>query len=197
MSSPYRGFAAVTHDTNRIAEVITELNALNTTVSGKLSTSHANSDGHPGIYSPSALAYYLEVANDGAGSSIQTIGTASWTTINVGGTVATNNGGGTWNSSSDEYTIPAGGVYVSQALVRVEDSVGASFNLGLGVHTSNVDGYWFQWNKYVTGGGGRCAFDYTRVCSFGVGNQVRLYCFQDSGSNKNLWAAQLAIYRIG
>ena len=46
-------------------------------------------------------------------------------------------------------------------------------------------------------GGGRLSVDYTRVASFAVNSQLRLYCFQDSGGNMALTAIGLSVWRIG
>jgi hypothetical protein len=182
-ASAYRGYSAPTWDTKTIQQV---LDYLQTTTLPTLDTR----------YAPSALAYYLETNNGNGASTIQTISNVTFTSIDVAGTVAANPGGG-FNATTDLYTLPAGGIYVCQALVRIADGFGTSTNVGLGVHTSNVDGYWFQWNKYVTGGGGRCSFDYTRVASFAAGNQLRLYMFQESGGNMAITACNLSIWRIG
>lgn len=187
LPSPQRDFAPVTHDTNRIGEVITELNALGT---------HPGTDGHSGIYSPSALQYYLETSNGDGTNLMQSLPNAVWTTIDVAGTVATNNGGG-FNSTTDIYTLPAGGIYICTALLRVIDGFGTNCNLGIGIGTANADAAHVQWNKYVTGSGGRCAFSYLRAASFASGNQLRLYAFQDSGVSMTLTRVALAIWRIG
>lgn len=204
LPSPMRDYAPVTWDTQRISEVITELNALNTTVAantsaiaGKVdSASHVNQDGHPGIYQPSALQYYLETNNGNGASVVQTVPTATFRKLDVAGTVATNNGGG-FSSSTDIYTVPAGGIYVAQALVRVTDGFGTATSVGIGWHTSEIDGYWFQWNKYVTGAGNRCSLDYTRIASWSAGNQLRLYMYQDSTFNMDITAINLSVWRIG
>jgi hypothetical protein len=175
---PYRGHAPVTWDTKTLAALMAAL---------------------PSTYAPSALAYYLETNGGDGTNTWQTIGSGvnnPMTTLNVAGTVAANPGGG-FNAGTDIYTIPGGGIYVCQALVRVKDGFSGNFNLGIGWHTSSIDGYWFQWNKYVTGSGGRCSFDYTRVASFAPNDPCRLYCFQDSGSNVDLTAVNLSVYRIG
>lgn len=190
-----RDYAPVTWDTQRTAEVITELNTLGTTVSGKLDSSHAGSNGHAGIYTPSANQYYLETNNGNGSGVVQTISSNTWTRLNVAGTVANNNGGG-FNSGSDIYTVPGGGIYVAQALVRITDGYGTACNVGIGFGTNEADGYWFQWNKYVLGSGGRCSFDYTRVASFNTSDQLRLYMYQD-GPTMDLTAINLSVWRIG
>lgn len=184
LPSPIRDYAAVTWDTQRIAEVITELNA------------HAGSNGHAGIYSPSALQYYLETSNGDGTNTMQTISNTTFTTVDVAGSVPSNPDGG-FNSTTDIYTLSAGGIYVCTAMVRIKDGFATTCNFGVGIHTSNVDGAHFQWNKYFTGAGGRCAFSYLRSASFSAGNQLRLFVWQDSGGNMDLSRVALAIWRIG
>lgn len=208
MSSPYRGYAPVTHDTNRTAEVITELNQLNSDVvaadnaqnssisslSSRVSTLESAGSG-AGIYSPSALQYYLEANNGNGAGLVQTINNGTATTMTVAGFY--DNRGGGFNGSNI-YTTPAGGIYVMTARVRVWDSMTISCNVGMGVHDSNdVNNHYFQWNQYVAGAGSRCAFTYTRTASWGGGNQLRLYCYQDSGFAMLFSAINLCIWRIG
>lgn len=188
--SPIRGYSAIDFDTVSLKAAIDALNSLKSTVD-----SHAGSNGHAGIYSPSANQYYLETNNGNGAGVVQTISNLTWTRLNVAGTVANNNGGG-FNSSTDIYTVPASGIYVAQALVRITDSYASYCNVGLGWHTTESDGYWFQWNKYVTGSGGRCSFDYTRVASFNSGDQLRLYILQD-GPTMDLTAINLSVWRVG
>jgi hypothetical protein len=177
---PYRGHAPVTWDTKSIADLKNTVDTHN----------------HDGRYSPSALTYYLECNNGDGTNTLQTIPNATWRKLDVAGPVAANPGGG-FNAGTDIYTIPGGGIYVCQALVRIKDGFAVACNLGIGWHTSEIDGYWFQWNKYVTGSGGRCALDYTRIAAHAFNDQYRLYCFQDSGSNMDLTAINLSVFRIG
>ena len=114
----------------------------------------------------------------------------------MAGTVWSNPGGG-FDLATDVYTTPVAGVYLCRALMRITDGFGTSTNVGMGIHTSNVDFSGFQWNKYVTGGGSRCAFDYMRIASFGAGAALRLYAWQESGGIMKVTRAALQIWRIG
>lgn len=189
LPDPLRGYAAPTWDTRTLKALIDSLGGVGV-------AAPAAAHNHDTRYAPSALAYYLETSNGNGASTIQTCTHQIWSKLNVAGTVANNPGGG-FDAATDIYTVPAGGIYVAQALVRITDGFGTNCNVGIGWHTSEVDGYWFQWNKYVTGSGGRCSFDYTRVASFGVGNQLRLYLWQDSGSNMDITGINLSVWRIG
>lgn len=183
----YRGHAPVTFDTVTAQAIIDEVNAHGTTLAAA-----------PTAYAPSASAYYLETNNGNGTGTVQTIANTTWTKLDVAGTVATNNGGG-FNAGTDIYTIPVSGIYICQALVRIADSYPTNANLGIGFHTSEVDGYWFQWNKIMplNTGGSRLSVDYTRVASYTAGWQSRLYCFQDSGSPMAITAINLSVWRIG
>jgi hypothetical protein len=189
LPDPYRGYAAPTWDTKTLASLIAALGGVG-------AAAPAASHNHAGAYPPSALVNYLETNNGDGTNTMQTIASGTpFKRLNVAGTVSANPGGG-FDAGTDVYTIPGGGIYICQALVRIKDGTGGSFNFGIGWHTSEDDGYWFQWNKYFTGAGGRCSFDYTRVAAFGVGNQCRLYCFQDSGNPVDLTAVNLSVWRI-
>lgn len=195
LPDPIRGYAGITWDTRTLKSLIDAMGGAG--ASAPVAGSYAPaSHTHASLYPPSALQYYLETNNGNGASIVQTINSAVWTRLNVAGTVATNNGGG-FSAASDIYTIPGGGIYVAQALVRVTDGFGTNCNLGIGWHTSESDGYWFQWNKYVTGSGGRCSLDYTRAATWNAGDQCRLYAFQDSGFNMDITALNLSVWRIG
>lgn len=205
MSDPYRGYAPVTHDTNRTAEVITELNGLNVTVGSHAGSdghagiyapnSHVNSNGHAGIYSPSALQYYLEANNGSGGGLVQTISNNTTTILTVAGFY--DNRGGGFNGSNI-YTVPAGGIYVMTGSVRVYDSGTVNYNIGLGIHDSNqISDHMFRWNQFFTGGGIRATYQYHRTASWNPGQQLRFYTYQDSGFALLLTAITLSIWRIG
>lgn len=183
---PYRGHAPVTWDTRSLADHMAD------------NTAHGGgaTHNHDGRYSPSALTYYLETSNGDGTNTMQTINNATWTTVDVAGAVPSNPDGG-FNATTDIYTLSGGGIYICTALLRVKDGFGGNFNMGIGIGTANADGAHVQWNKYFTGAGGRCAFNYMRAASFAPGNQLRLYCFQDSGGNVDLSRVALAIWRIG
>jgi hypothetical protein len=185
-TSAYRGYAGVSWDTVTVQKILDYLNT------GLAPAMDARNDGR---YAVSPLRYFLDVENGDGTNVLNAVNNGTWTRINAAGTVWANNGGG-WDSSTDIYTIPAGGTYFCQALVRLADGIGTSFNFGLGIGLTEGDGSWFQWNKYFTGAGGRCAFDYTRIAGFSAGQQVRLYCFQDSGATQNVTRAAMQIWRM-
>lgn len=179
MTGPTRDFAPVTHDTNRIAEVITELNALGATVSGLGSAS-----------------YYLETFNGTGVATVQTLASVTTAVLDVAGTVVSNAGGG-FSAASDIYTLPISGTYMLMGSARVTDSFGTSCNVGLGIHWQNdLLSPYFRWHKYVTGGGTRWSFDYSRIGQFSAGDQLRFYMFQDSGVNMAITAITWQVFRI-
>jgi len=181
-STAYRGHAAPTWDTKTIQQMI---DYLQTTTLPVLDNRYARSP----------LSYFCDVANGDGISTITSVSNATWTKINAAGTVNVNNGGG-WDSTTDVYTAPASGTYYCQALVRLADGIAQNFNLAIGIGDSLADGAFVQWNKYFTGAGGRCAFDYTRICALTAGQGVFLYCFHDSGVTQNITRSALQIWRI-
>lgn len=205
MQGPERGYAEITHDTRRVGEVITELNQLNTDVvnkdvsqdaaiaanaaaisgiSGSLSTTYAISPHHT----------YAETAVGDGSNVFQYINNGTFQMIDTVGSIISNNGG---SFSGSYWNVPVSGVYVTTALVRVYDGMSINFQFGLGVGTFTGDGAHFQWNKYFTGAGGRCSFSYQRYMQVGSGNQLRLYCWQDTGGSLALTRAAWTIWRIG
>lgn len=182
----YRGHAPVTFDTVTAQAIIDEVNGISNHVNTVL----------PNTYAPSAKAYFLDVANGDGIGTVTAVPNIAWTKLNAAGTVNSNPGGG-WDSGTDIYACPVAGIYFCQALVRLADGIGASFNLGLGIGDTEADGAHLQWNKYFTGAGGRCAFDYTRIAACTAGQGLRLYAFQDSGATQNVTRVGLQIFRIG
>lgn len=207
MADPYRGYAPVTHDTNRVAEVITELNQFRSDVTGSDTAqntnitnntnainAHIGSNGHAGIYTPSANQYYVESVNGNGGSVVQTLFTGSTTVLDLGNP-ATANGGG-FSAGGDFYQVPGGGIYVAFAMVRVTDGYGSACNIGLSFHDSSTLGYYTGWNKYFNGGGSRYTAQYMRVASWNAGTVLRLYGYMD-GPTMDLTMIFLSIWRIG
>lgn len=145
---------------------------------------------------------YVEVLADGGGGlTKQVISNATFTTLTLDVEVSDANN----LFASNLYTVPSDGVYFIQALVRIVDGQFAKATwpdgsgIGLGVHTSNIDGSWFQWNKVNMNGvgGSRFSMDYTRIGSFVAGNQLRLYTFSDSGAAQfNTTTHAMQIFRI-
>lgn len=192
LPSPIRDYAPVTWDTQRTAEVITELNALNTTVG-----SHPGTDGHSGIYTPSANQYYIESQNGNGAGTVQTISTGGSATVLDLATAVTSNGGG-FNAGADTYTVPGGGIYVAHLHVRIADSAAAG-NIGLQFHDSSTFGHYTQWNQHSAAGTGgvRHSFQYMRVASWSTSTVLRAYMYQDSGGPMAVTMIFLAIWRIG
>ena len=190
LPDPYRGHAAPSWDTRTLASLIGAMGG----PGAGAPPSQAAADGR---YAFSPLQVWLDVANGNGVDTITPVGNASWTTISfLGGTVNANNGGGLWTPSTSFYRTPLAGTYFCQALVRIADGFGTNCNLGIGIGTANADGAHFQWNKYVTGSGGRCAFAYHRIAGFGQNVDLRLYCFQDSGTTMALTRAALQLWRL-
>jgi hypothetical protein len=201
MDDPYRGYAAVTHDTNRIAEVIEELNTFRADVTASDTaqntnlSNHAAGDGHAGIYQPSVNQYYLDSVNGNGGSSEQTIVNNTTTLLDLG-TATVNNGGG-FNAGADTYTTPVAGTYACYLSVRLADSHANSGNVGLQVHTSSTMDHYTRWYQYVAGGGSRATFDYFRIATWSSSAALKCYMYQDTGIDMTLTLISLYIYRIG
>jgi hypothetical protein len=191
LPDPFRGYAGPTWDTRTLASLIAALGGVGAAPPPALAVADAR-------YAPSAKAHFMSVTNGTGAGTIQTLSNAVFTTMDIAGTVAVDTDGAL-NTTTDIYTVPATGTYYCQALVRVADSFAVNSNLGIGIHTSNIDGAWLQWNKIMplNTGGGRLSCDYTRIAPFNGGDQLRLYCFQDSGGNMNITALSVQIWRIG
>lgn len=207
MTDPYRGFAEVTHDTNRVAEVITELNQLNSDVVAKdiaqdnaitnvQNNLNSLSSGLPATYAISPNHTMISVDKGDGTTVYQTLNNASVSTIDlINPTVRINNGSG-WDSGAGHYFLPATGIYVLNAWLRPVDGFGTSCNLGLGISLSNsTNTHVIQWHKYVTGGGVRATFGYHRMGFFTQNDAMRLFAFQDSGGNMGIVSAGMQIWR--
>lgn len=99
-------------------------------------------------------------------------------------TVIENTGGGTWDSTNYLYTVPKSGLYMCLAGMRATDSAGTTspnFSMGIGIHTSNIDGWWVHWAD--SGSTMRPGRQYTRVARFNSGDHLRLYAYYDAGSD--------------
>lgn len=81
-------------------------------------------------------------------------------------------------------TIPFSGVYLCTASVRLSDNA-TTYEMGLGIHTSNTDGPWFSWQNKPSGM--RQSWQYTRQVHFNKGDQVRLYTY-DTGGRHSYYA---------
>jgi hypothetical protein len=191
LPDPFRGYAAPSWDTRTLASLIAALGGVGVSAPPALAVADNR-------YAPNAKAHFMSVTNGTGAGTIQTLSNAVFTTMDIAGTVTVDTDGAL-NTTTDIYTVPTTGTYLCQALVRVADGFTVNSNLGIGIHTSNVDGAWVQWNKIMplNTGGGRLSCDYTRIAPFNSGDQLRLYCFQDSGGNMNITAMSVQIWRIG
>lgn len=113
-------------------------------------------------------------------TTAQTISAGSFTTVGLN-TVITDSAN-RFSTSTGIYTCQAAGLYAVTARVRVVDGNADGRNVGVGVHTSNVDGAWFQWYRVATPSTGRWTAGYARTALFAAGDQLRLYCYSDGGS---------------
>ena len=122
-----------------------------------------------------------------------TLAASSFVTVTYGpATPSTNVGGGTFDTGTGIYTVPATGRYLILARVRAEDSMTAR-SVGVGVHGYLDDGPYFVWR---TTGAPRDVLTYQRVDSFTAGTQLRTFIYSEGGTYP-LIAAALTIDRIG
>ena len=129
-----------------------------------------------------------------SGTAVPTLAASSFVTVTYGpATPSTNVGGGTFDTGTGIYTVPATGRYLILARVRAEGFMPLR-STGVGVHGSNGDGPFFVWRD--TGGSARDVFSYQRIDTFTAGTQLRLFIYSD-GYTYPLIAAALTIDRIG
>lgn len=128
-----------------------------------------------------------------SGTAVPTLAASSFVTVTYGpATPSTNVGGGTFDTGTGIYTVPATGRYLILARVRAEDNMPPR-SVGVGVHGSNADGPYFVWR---TTGAPRDVLTYQRVDSFTAGTQLRTFIYSEGGTYP-LIAAALTIDRIG
>lgn len=114
-------------------------------------------------------------------STAQTVSAGSFTTVVLNTELS--DVSDRFNTSTGIYTCASPGLYTLSARVRVVDAAADGRNIGVGVHTSNADGAWFQWFKVATSGtGGRWTAGYTRTAVFAAADQLRLYVYSDGGT---------------
>ena len=109
--------------------------------------------------------------------------------------VVTNNGGGSWNVATSQYTIPSDGVYLITSTIRLSDSAQPR-NLFQAVNTTLTDipeGTWAT--NAVAGGSFRFTMPYTRVARFTAGTKLSLYTYSD-GQPANITDASLTIMKF-
>lgn len=90
--------------------------------------------------------------------------------------------------SNNIWTVPVSGLYLVNSKVRIEDNVTNGLSYGQGVHTSDIDGFWFSW--FVTAPYRNGSFN-SRIASFNQGDPLRLYTYFDR--NIQVKAAELSI----
>jgi hypothetical protein len=102
-----------------------------------------------------------------------------------------------WDNVNYQYVVPATGTYLILARVRPTDNTPSGRDLGMGVHSSNSDGAWFQWQPVAaTTTGGRFTENYQRLDPFTAGDRLRLYVYWDGTSPTGITAASLQIIRV-
>lgn len=104
--------------------------------------------------------------------------------------------GGNYNLTTGIYTVPFTGLYQIATKVRINDGTSSNLSYGQGVHTSNIDGPWFQW--FITVGGAttnRNGSLNLRFVRFLAGSQLRLYMYPD-GFNASIGACSLNVILV-
>lgn len=130
---------------------------------------------------------------DGRRTSDQVVDSQVFTTINLN--VEASDVGANFDPGTGLYTVPAAGIYTCGALVRLKDGSSALQNVGVGIHTSNNDGPWFQWflTRTENVNPTRLSFGYSRIAQFNAGDQLRLYVW--CGSGATFESAQMTVIR--
>ena len=113
--------------------------------------------------------------NDGT-ATVQSVPATTFTLINL--TTVASDPGANFSTTTKFYTVPSTGLYMIFAKIRILDSSTAGNNIGFGVHTSNIDGPWFQWqiNPAATANS-RQTFNYQRLAYFNAGDQLRMFTY--------------------
>lgn len=154
----------------------------------------ADSTQTAGVRWTTPARHFLDARRD---SGTQTVSN-SFTTVTLP-TVTTDTGS---NFASNLYTCPATGLYSIQARVRPADNTAYDHNLGVGVHTSGIDGPWFAWTALKTSSSAnRFTINYVRTGAFNAGDQLRLYTYStNTGGGAvtvNIGDSQLVILYLG
>jgi hypothetical protein len=126
---------------------------------------------------------HFEVKGSGAGD---VIASSTFSTYPLNATPTVNVGGGSWNSGTYIYTIPSTGLYLCLGSIKITDGALAR-STGVGIGTSNVDAPHFLWGKHGGDSGAnatnqpqfRNGMQYTRLCRFTAGDQVRMYIYSE------------------
>lgn len=131
-------------------------------------------------------AYMTAVASP----SSQVVIKNSWTVVAF--PTPTVNVGGTWNASTNTWTVPYTGRYFIIASIRAIDNATVR-QVGIGVSTINGDGPGVMWRNYPLGI--RDVYAVTREDNFAQGAQLRLSMYTES-ADLTLQGATLAIRRV-
>lgn len=113
-------------------------------------------------------------------------------------TLATENSdpGNNYSTVTSYYVVPTTGLYLCLARLRTAEVAGST-QFGMGVHTSNADGAWFQWQT-VPSGGARYTANYQRLAYFTAGDSLRLFVYVVSGAaTQTFQAGAMNILRVG
>jgi hypothetical protein len=88
-----------------------------------------------------------------------------------------------YNRTTGVITIPSDGLYQITGTMRVADRSPVGVQYGVGVHTSNIDGFWFLWHavQNTTNVNDRTTYPYIRVGRFNAGDQLRMFVYVDGG----------------
>jgi len=143
---------------------------------------------------PNSFADVYLGSGDGS-TGRQTIG-ASFTTVNLD--QKNFDPSNLFDVSSHEYNVPADGVYMISARIRIVDGQNTGQkNLGIGVHTSNTDHVSFTWIiQTVTGSeSNRKTYSYQRMGKFNANEKLRLYTYCEGG-DQSINNASLSIVRV-
>ncbi len=132
---------------------------------------------------------------DVSGAAGQVIG-AAFTTVIM--TTENSDPNGHHNTATGIYTVPSSGLYQITGTFRVQDGSTVGRQFGVGVHTSNIDGYWFYWHavQNTTVAADRTTYPYIRVGRFTAGDQLRMFSYADGG-NVTILLTGMQIIKIG
>lgn len=114
----------------------------------------------------------------------------AFTTIAYGQVVADTHNA--FSTANGIYTIPQDGTYDILVTFRISDGDITGKSYGVGAHTSNIDGTWFDWK---VGNPNRQGAQYRRVSPFVKGDPLRSFYYMDAVS-KGYTVADFVAMRI-
>lgn len=102
---------------------------------------------------------------------------------------------GLYDLATGSYTVPVTDIYQITGTLRVNDSIAAYRQFGVGVNVNNSDGGWFLWHavQNTTTGANRTTYPYIRVGRFNAGDRLRMFAYSDSGAMQLASAAMQII----